>query len=67
MTVTAVLLIALTVLSAALVVWAAYELGSPPTAPRPVEPWSSPPAPPEYLPAHALETRLRWPGHHLSE
>lgn len=68
MTVTALLLIALTVLAAALVGWAAYELGSPPlqTPPR-VQQWSTQPAPPEYLPAHRLETRLRWPGHHLSE
>jgi hypothetical protein len=67
MTVTALLLIALTVLAATLVGWAAYELGAPPMAPPRVQQWSNPPAPPEYLPAHRLETRLRWPGHHLSE
>lgn len=67
MTVTAWLLMALFVLAALLVGWAASVLGGPPVvplAPR-VEQWSSQQAPPEYLPAHRLETRLRWPGHHL--
>ena len=67
MTVTALLLIALTVLATALVGWAAYELGSPPMAPPRAQQWDTRQEPPEYLPAHALETRLRWPGHHLSE
>ena len=66
MTVTAWLLIALTLFTILLVACAAYEVGAPPvTQPPTAEPWSSPPAPPEYLPAHRLETRLRWPGHHL--
>jgi hypothetical protein len=65
MTVTAWLLIALTLFTILLVAWAAFALGGPAAVPPRAEPWSSPPAPPEYLPAHRLETRLRWPGHHL--
>lgn len=67
MTMTALLLIGLTVLAAVLVGWAAYALGAPPIAPPRVQQWDTRPAPPEYLPAHALSTRLRWPGHHLGK